>query len=93
MINKLNLYCVEIPNLNVENVLQWLTGAKKFPPLGFPKKINCQFLHGCKPGCKCRPTTSTCDLVITLPVHLNTEGNMKEIMHSALIDCVDFGLL
>lgn len=79
--------------MSVEQILKWLTGAKRVPPLGFPKKIQCRFLHGCQSGCKCRPTTSTCDLVITLPVHLNTEDNMKEIMESALIDCIDFGLL
>lgn len=77
----------------MENILQWLNGAKKFPCLGFPKEDTMSVFHGCKPGCAWRPTTSTCDLVITLPVHLNTEGNMKEIMHSALVDCVDFGLL
>lgn len=84
---------VEIPNLGVEDILQWLTGSRNIPPLGFPKKIRCQFLHGCPPGCKCRPTTSTCDLVITVPVHLNTEDNTKEILTSAFMDCIGFGLL
>ena len=84
---------IEIPNLDVEDILQWLTGSKNMPPLGLPKKIRCQFLHGCLPGCKCRPTTSTCDLVITFPVHLNTEENTKEIMTSAFMDCIGFGLL
>ena len=79
--------------MSVQRILKWLTGAKNIPPLGFPKKIQCQFLHGCPAGCKCRPTTSTCDLVITLPVHLKTEDDMKEIMFSALIDCFGFGLL
>ena len=84
---------IEIPNLFVEDILQWLTGARSIPPLGFSKRIKCQFLHGCQPDCKCRPTTSTCDLVITLPVHLSTEDDMKEIMTSALIDCIGFGCL
>ena len=83
-----NLFCcfTEIPDLSVENVLKWLTGTKRVPPLAFSKKIQCKFLHGCPAGCRCRPTTSTCDLSITLPVHLDTEENMKEIMISALVD-------
>ena len=79
--------------MSVQHILKWLTGAKNIPPLGFSKKIQCQFLHGCPAGCKCKPTTSTCDLALTLPVYLNTEDDMKEIMYSALIDCLDFGLL
>ena len=44
--------------------LKWAVGATTIPPLGLPKKISVQFLHGCTPGCKCRPTTSTCDIDI-----------------------------
>ena len=77
----------------VEDILKWITGAKSVPPLGFGKKINCQFLHGCPSGCQCRPKTSICDLVFTLPVHMSIEESMTEIMKSAIIDGGDFGKL
>ena len=51
--------------------LKWAVGATTIPPLGLPKKISRQFLHGCTPRCNCRPTTSTCDLRITIPTHLD----------------------
>ena len=70
-----------------------MTGSFDFPPLGFPKKIKCQFLHGYVRGCRCRPTTSTCDLVITLPVHLDSEEAMQEIMAAALKEDPGFGRL
>ena len=82
-----------IEELAVADFLKWLTGSCNYPPLGFPKKIRCQFLHGCPGSCKCRPTTSTCDLVLTLPVHLNTEEEIGCIMTSALTDRFGFTLL
>ena len=92
------MYCLHylfaaIEELGVTDFLKWLTGSRNYPPLGFPKKIKCQFLHGCPDSCKCRPTTSTCDLVFTLPVHLNTEEEMGCIMTSALTDSFGFTLL
>ena len=50
------------------------------------KKIQYQFLHNCLPSCRCH-------LLIILPVHLNTETDMKEIMKSALVNCIGFELL
>lgn len=89
----ISFYLIEIADLHVGDLLKWVTGSFNFPPLGFAKKIKCQFLHGCVPGCRCRPTTSTCDLVITLPVHLDTEQAMQEIMAAALKEDPGFGRL
>ncbi|XP_068761187.1 uncharacterized protein [Montipora capricornis] len=88
-----SLEAKSIEELGVADFLKWLTGSRNYPPLGFPKKIRCQFLHGCPGSCKCRPTTSTCDLVFTLPVHLNTEEEMGLLMTSALTDSFGFTLL
>ena len=92
------MYCLHnlfaaTEELGVTDFLKWLTGSRSYPFLGFPKKIKCQFLHGCLDSCKCRPTTSTCDLVFTLPMHLNTEEEMGCIMTSALTDSFGFTLL
>ena len=73
--------------------LKWAVGATTIPPLGLPKKISVQFLHGCTPGCKCRPSTSTCDLRITITTHLDNEDNMNTIMALALGDSEGFGLI
>ena len=61
-----------IQSLNTDGLqttLKWAVGSSTIPPLGLPKKLSIQFLHGCVVGCRCRPTTSTCALKITLPVH------------------------
>lgn len=88
-----NIHVLGIADVSVQDLLQWCTGARNVPPLGFPRALKCQFLHGCVLGCRCRPTTSTCDLVFTLPVHIKSGKEMEELMVSALKDSVGFGLL
>ena len=78
---------------SLPNVLQFITGARSIPPLGFPRNITVKFKHGCKEECKCRPTSSTCDLSITLPIHYSNSYAFNEIMKSALIEGVGFGRL
>lgn len=77
-------------DLSVAALLQWITGSSSIPPLGFPRKITCDFLHGCFPECACRPITSTCDLMITLPIHANNEEKMNMVMVSALTESKGF---
>jgi hypothetical protein len=90
--NNTHLY-VEIEGLETDEVLKWMTGSSEVPPLGFPKKFEIKFLHGCIACCKCRPTVSTCDLSITMPVHINKFEEMKEMLHSAVKDSHGFGNL
>ena len=66
------------------DLIKWMTGASQIPPLGFPKKFTVEFVHGCTAGCCCRPTASTCDITIKLPVHINTEQNMEDMITSAV---------
>ena len=85
-----------IQSLNTDGLqttLKWAVGSSTIPPLGLPKKLSIQFLHGCVVGCRCRPTTSTCALKITLPVHLDNADDMKSIMGSAIADSEGFGLV
>ena len=62
------------------------------------------FVPGCAPTMQCDsyhfpqrasccPTTSTCDLRITIPTHLDNEDDMNSIMASALGDSESFGLI
>ena len=67
--------------------------SKTTPVLGFSKNKSLMFVHGCKEGCRCRPTTSTCDLSLKLPVHISDEDDMQYIMNSALKDSCGFGFL
>ena len=82
-----------LDSAGLEKTLKWAVGASSIPPLGLPRKISVQFLHGCTPGCRCHPTTSTCDLRITIPTHLDNEDDMNSIMASALGDSEGFGLI
>lgn len=85
-----------IQSLNTDGLqttLKWTVGSSTIPPLGLPKKLSIQFLHGCVVGCRCRPITSTCALKITLPVHLDNADDMKSIMGSAIADSEGFGLV
>eukprot|EP00794_Sanderia_malayensis_P001483 gene1483-1640_t len=55
-------YGIEDCEYTVEDVMKFITGCTQLPALGFPNKITVTFRHGCRDGCKCRPTSSTCDL-------------------------------
>ena len=80
-------------DLTINDLVKWMTGTKTVPVLGFPKKFSITFVHGCDAGCRCRPTTSTCDLLLKMPVHISSFDDMVEMMSSALQDCIGFGLI
>ncbi|KAJ7354872.1 hypothetical protein OS493_029427 [Desmophyllum pertusum] len=82
-----------IAELAMCDFLKWLTGTRSMPPLGFPKKFAVRFVHGCMAGCQCRPSASTCDLVLKLPVHIISEDDMKVMITSALKDSIGFTLV
>jgi hypothetical protein len=71
---------------------KFIIGSEHIPPLGLPKQITAKFKHGCQERCRCRPTASTCDLSITLPVHYHNDYNLfKESIDSALIEGIGLG--
>ena len=72
--------------ISLPDLLKFVTGAFTIPPLGLGDPIEIIFLHGCKEGCRCRPTVPTCLLQLSLPVHINTFDLMKEILVSAVKD-------
>lgn len=72
-------------------MLMWVTGTRNVPPLGFSKVFTCRFVHGCNEGCHCRPTVSTCEFIIKLPVHVASDQEIKDIMLSAINDSLGFG--
>lgn len=78
-------------NLTLRHVFRFITGSYSIPPLGLPHPVRVEFVHGCPSGCKCRPTASTCQLKLYIPVHASTLDEMEEIMVSALQEGYGFG--
>ena len=74
-------------------LLKFITGTNSIPPLGLPKEIIVKFKHGCLAECKCRATTSTCDLSITFPVHYSGAEEFKKYLDSALEEGIGLGNL
>ena len=62
-----------------------MSGCETTPVLGFEKKFKLAFVHDCEERCKCRPTVSTCDLKIKMPVHIHSEEEMRVMMISAIV--------
>ena len=52
-----------------------------------------RFIHWCVGDCKCRPTASTCDPSIILPVHYNDMSSFEKAMTSAVEEGLGFGLV
>ena len=90
-----NLYVIflDVKGLQLNDVMQSLTGSCEVPPLGFPKRFSLQFVHGCTDGCRCRPTVSTCDTSVKMPIHISNVDIMKEMLLSAVKDSYGFGNL
>lgn len=82
---------IGIDGLKMEDFVKWMTGSKSIPPLGFPKKYSVHFVHDCPVGCRCRPTVSTCDVALKIPVHITSEDDMLFMVESAVKDCLGFG--
>ncbi len=84
---------IEEHNLGLRHLFRFITGSYNIPPLGLPHFITVRFVHGCPNHCKCRPTASTCRLVLNLPVHASTFEEMKELLTSALLEGYGFGII
>ena len=83
----------EAPNLKLKDVLKFMAGCETIPPMGFPCDLNVHFRHGCPDNCQCRPTASTCALVLILPNHSCSSKEIGDLLISCLIDCCGFGNL
>ena len=65
-------------------VMKFLTGSHSAPPLGFARKMDVAFRHGCFVNCTCKIVVSTCDLCLTLPVHYNKKEQFIEVIFDAI---------
>lgn len=72
---------------------KFITSSDSLTPLGLERVITVHFKHFCTSDCKCRPTASTCDPSINLPVHYRDMPAFEEVMTSALEEGLGFGLI
>ncbi|KAJ7380745.1 hypothetical protein OS493_007118 [Desmophyllum pertusum] len=81
-------YChncgVESQNGGLVKLYKFITGSDSFTPLGLERAITVRFIHWCARDYKCRPTASTCDPSINLPVHYNNISSFEKAMTSAV---------
>ena len=89
-----HLYLHSVENSgSLEKLSMFITGSKSVPPLGFPNGIKVKFKHGCPSACRCRPTSSTCDLSITFPIHCRGQEDFNMLLNCAVVEGVGFGNL
>ena len=85
------LFLLDGPILTSKELVLFLT------VLGLPNDIVVNFIHGIKVvrnrELTCLPTVSTCDLQLNIPVHINSEDNMKSAFSMAVYDGSHFGQL
>ena len=79
--------------MKLKDLMRFITGSFQLPPLGLPEPIEVKFIHGCANGCRCRPSVSTCKLILKIPVHISTFESMEEILTSAMLEGFGFGKL
>lgn len=72
---------------------KFITGVETVTPLGMEKTITVKFKHGCKAGCRCRPTASTCATSLTLPVHIDDSKQFEDLMDATLAESSGFGFI
>lgn len=68
-----------------QQVLIFFTGSDREPPLGFPKQPELHFLHK-----GIFATSSTCDLILRLPTHLDDYSKFKDMMVESLVSSEGF---
>ena len=67
----------------------FVTGIDRVPPMGFPLKPTISFLPD--DGVQTLPTTSTCSLILRLPLSLVNYEDFKSKMTMAVLNTIGFG--
>ena len=82
-------------NINLHDILQFITGTPSIPCLGFQQKLRVNFVHDCQKlrdkECNCKLTASTCDLSLNLPIHIKSITEMRQSMTEAVRSSYGFG--
>jgi len=75
--------------VTLRDLLQFITGADKLPPLGFPKAITIRFYD--MSSQRHYPTVSTCDLSIQLPRGFQIPDTFQCLLEEAVLGAHGFG--
>lgn len=62
--------------LTLSEVMKFITGCSSKPASGLPGKITVIFEKYCPENCRCKPTTSSCDIQIEVALHYTTKRDM-----------------
>ena len=85
----LNLVLDSAP-FNLSDVMLFLSGSARIPPLGLAQNIKVIFKHDCDVSCQCKPRASTCSLNLFLPIHYDSEEKMIDAWYQAIKCSVGF---
>jgi len=69
-------------------ILAFVTGTWQIPPMGFPNRPTITFISD---ESKTLPTSSTCDLILRLPLALTDYDNFKTQVTYGILNTVGFG--
>ncbi|XP_057292362.1 uncharacterized protein LOC130616913 [Hydractinia symbiolongicarpus] len=78
-----DLFEGKINDLIFENLLAFITGADKVPPLGFPKPITLNF-YDFTDNVKRLPFSSTCSLTMSLPRACKDDSEFAELLSRSM---------
>jgi len=73
--------------------MKFMTGSDRIPALGSPREFCVHFKNDCLINCMCFPTASTCSCSVTLPSHIDTDDQMKNLFKTAIDGEFGFGLV
>ena len=73
----------EVTGLELKDLLIFITGEDKVPPLGFDHLISIEFYD----SDKILPWTSTCILSLNFPRQIEHPTDFKRIMVQSLLEC------
>ncbi len=82
----------QVGDLRLEDLLIFITGADKIPPLGFDSSIKIDF-YDFQDNNRRLPHASTCSPAIYLPRGMENPDTFKELMKKVLTECHGFGLV
>jgi len=75
--------------VSLTDLLQFITGAHRIPPLGFTSQITIDFYT--MQSARHYPTVSTCDMRLWLPRGVNNVEDLQELMEEAVVCAHGFG--
>ena len=82
-------------DINLRDILQFITGTPSIPCLGFQKKLEVNFVYDCQKlrykECNCKPSTSTSPLSLNFPIHIKSIPDMTQSMTEAVHWSYGFG--